>query len=61
MPVSTLLDDYQGISDVCLSVPCIVNRKGIDAVLDVPLSPEEQDGLRHSGDTVREVVRSLGL
>ena len=26
LPVSSLLQDYRGISDVCLSVPCIVNR-----------------------------------
>ena len=29
LPVSSLLTDYrEGISDVCLSVPCIVNRGG---------------------------------
>ena len=61
LPVSTLLDGYQGIDDVCLAVPCIVNRKGVDAVLHVPLSPDEEKGLRHSGDTVRAVARSLGL
>jgi L-lactate dehydrogenase len=61
LPVSTLLDDYHGIDDVCLSVPCIVNRNGVDAVLDVPMSPEEEEGLRRSGDTVRDVARSLGL
>jgi L-lactate dehydrogenase len=61
LPVSTLLDGYHGIDDVCLSVPCIVNRKGVDAVLDVPMSPDEEEGLRRSGDTVRAVARSLGL
>jgi L-lactate dehydrogenase len=61
LPVCTLLEDYQGIDDVCLSVPCIVNHRGVDAVLHVPLSGDELDGLRHSGDTVRSVARSLGL
>ena len=49
LPVSTRLDDYQGIDDVCLSVPCIVNRTGVDAVLDIPLSAEEAEGLRPLG------------
>ena len=29
LPVSSLLKDYQGIGDVCLSVPCIVNRGAV--------------------------------
>jgi L-lactate dehydrogenase len=61
LPVSTLLNGYHGIDDVCLSVPCIVNRNGVDALLDAPMSPEEEEGLRRSGDTVRAVARSLGL
>jgi L-lactate dehydrogenase len=61
LPVSSLLEDYHGIDDVCLSVPCIVNRNGVDAVLDVELSEDESEGLRRSGDTVRAVARALGL
>lgn len=61
LPVSTLLEDYQGISDVCLSVPCVVNRNGVDRVLDVPMSGDERAGLRASADEVRSVARQLGL
>jgi len=61
LPVSSLLTDYQGIGDVCLSVPSLVNRRGVDAVLDIPLSPEEAEGLKRSADTVRAVAKSLGL
>jgi L-lactate dehydrogenase len=61
LPVSSLLNGYQGIDDVCLSVPSLVNRRGVDAVLDIPLSPEEAAGLKRSGDTVRAVAKSLGL
>jgi L-lactate dehydrogenase len=61
LPVSSLLTDYQGISDVVLSVPSIVDRFGVQTVLDVPLDDEELAGLRSSGDEVRSVARSLGL
>jgi len=64
LPVSTLLHRYQGIAeldDVCLSVPCVVNRNGVDAVLEVPLSREEATGLSASAEAVRSVARSLGL
>ncbi len=61
LPVSSLLDGQYGISDVCLSLPSIVNNSGVDTVLVPPLSPEETAGLRRSAVTVRQVARSLGL
>ncbi|HSE72118.1 MAG TPA: L-lactate dehydrogenase [Nocardioidaceae bacterium] len=61
LPVSTLLTGYQGIDDVCLSVPSVVNRSGVERVLDVPLSDRELAGLRASADEVRSVARQLGL
>lgn len=61
MPVSTLLDDYRGMKDVCLSVPCIVNRRGVEEPLPVPMNVDEETGLRTSADRIREVVRSVGF
>ena len=64
LPVSTLLSSYQGIAgldDVCLSVPCVINKAGVDAVLDVPLSDQERQGLIASAGAVRAVARSLGM
>ncbi|MBY9075018.1 L-lactate dehydrogenase [Nocardioides sp. WL0053] len=61
LPVSTYLEDYKGISDVCLSVPCVVNRNGVERILDVPMSDAELGGLRASADQVRGVARALGL
>jgi L-lactate dehydrogenase len=61
LPVSSLLSDYRGISDVCLSVPCIVNRAGVETALPVPMNDNEQAGLQNSADTIRAAVRSLGF
>jgi len=61
LPVSSLLDGVDGIADVCLSVPSVVDRGGVETVLPVPLSGEEAQGMRRSADTVRGVIRSLGL
>ena len=61
LPVSSLLDGFAGIGDVCLSVPSVIDRAGVDTVLPVPLSDEEAAGLRRSATTVRDVVRKLGL
>jgi L-lactate dehydrogenase len=61
LPVSSLLTDYRGISDVCLSIPSIVGRRGVEGLLPVPMNPEEEAGLRSSAETVQRVVRSLGF
>ncbi|MFE8601603.1 L-lactate dehydrogenase [Archangium violaceum] len=61
LPVSSRLDGYQGIGDVCMSVPSIVNRAGVETVLDVPLDDTEREGLRRSADTIRQAIRTLGF
>jgi L-lactate dehydrogenase len=61
LPVSSLLTGYCGISDVCLSVPSVVNRTGVLRVMPVPLSEDERNGLHHSARAVRSVIDQLGL
>jgi L-lactate dehydrogenase len=61
LPVSSVLTDYHGIEDVCLSVPSIVDRHGVGQALPVPLNEAELAGLRNSAETIRGVVRSLGF
>jgi L-lactate dehydrogenase len=61
LPVSSLMSDYHGIGDVCLSVPTIVNAKGVDAVLPIPLNEAEKAGLVNSAEKIREVVRACGF
>jgi L-lactate dehydrogenase len=61
LPVSSLLDGQAGISDVCLSLPSIVDRLGVELVLPSPLSEDEEAGLRRSADMVGGVIKRLGL
>jgi L-lactate dehydrogenase len=61
LPISSLLNGYQGISDVCLSVPCVVNTAGVGAALPVPLNEAELAGLRNSAEEIRAAIRSVGF
>lgn len=61
LPVTSLLDGYGSIGDVCLSMPAIVGRTGVQEVLHVPLSDDEAAGLRQSAATVRDVIQKVGL
>jgi L-lactate dehydrogenase len=59
--VSTLIEDYYGIQDVCLSLPAILNRSGIRNVLRLDLSPEEQEKLQKSAAILKSTLRKLNL
>jgi L-lactate dehydrogenase len=60
LPVSGLLRGFRGMEDVCLSLPRIVGREGIEAPLPIPMTVDEESGLRNSADRIRAVVRGLG-
>jgi len=59
--VSCFLEDYHGVSDVCLSVPVILNRTGVKEVIKLPLDDEEITAFQKSAATVKKVVHSLEL
>ncbi len=61
LPVSSYHTSYQGIEDVCMSVPSIVDRRGVAAHLDVPLDAAERDGLVASAAAIRRACATVGL
>lgn len=60
LPVSTVADGHYGIEGICLGLPCIVGRNGIERVLEIPLNGDEEGRLRRSAQSLREVIESLG-
>ena len=60
LPLSGLLHGFRGLGDVCLSLPRIVGRRGIEAPLPIPMTVDEEAGLQESADRIRAVVRGLG-
>ena len=61
LPVSTLLDDFHGISDVCMSVPTLLNRSGVNSHINTPVSDQELAALKRSADTLRETAVQFGF
>jgi len=61
LPVSSLIDDYYGVGDVCLSLPTIVDRGGVGRVLRLQLDPSEIEALRRSADVLRTTLDGLEL
>lgn len=61
LTVSTLIEDYYGINDVCLSLPAIVNGEGIEKVLPLPLSEEEMYQLKNTAQKLSTVQDKLSF
>ncbi len=59
LPVSTLLDGQFGISGVCLSLPCIVGREGVERILAPDIDPGEVALLRASAAVLRGAIAVL--
>ena len=61
LTVSAMLRGEYGQKDVFVGVPCIVNRSGIQRVLELNLSEEEQARFSASCETLRESYAGLKL
>lgn len=61
LSVSSLIDDYYGISDVCFSLPTVIDRGGVERVIKLKLSDQERDGLSNSARILKETITELGL
>ncbi len=60
LPVSTVLDDYRGISGVALSVPSVVARQGVVELLPVPMDAQELTLLHRSAEAIRRTLSTIG-
>ena len=56
LTVSTLMTGQFGISDICLSLPSIVDHGGVEGVLLPKLSDDELAALRRSADVLKETA-----
>lgn len=64
IPCCVSLDGEYGQSDICIGVPIVVGRQGVEKILDYKLNEEEQALLNKSADAVRSmnsVLKELGV
>lgn len=59
LPVSTLCEGQYGLNDLCLSLPSIIGRNGIEDVLEIHLANEEKKQLHESASALSKIIKSL--
>lgn len=60
-PCSTLLDGEYGLNDLCIGVPVILGRNGIESIVEIELSAAEKQHLQESAAGVQKTNGLLEL
>jgi L-lactate dehydrogenase len=60
LPISSLAQGAYGIRDVCLSVPSVVGRNGVQSHVEIKLWPKELAALQASAKALRDTLAKVG-
>lgn len=59
LPVSTQMTGHHGVTDMCLSLACIVGTNGVEDILTLNLSSEEELSFRTSADKLKSTLKDI--
>jgi L-lactate dehydrogenase len=59
LSISTFMNGQYGVSDICLSIPSVVGENGVEEILTLPMSAEEQEGFRASANKLKATLNHL--
>ncbi len=51
-PCSAMLEGEYGLNDICIGIPVVIGRQGIEQILEIELSEEEKSKLQSSAEGV---------
>lgn len=61
LPCAVYLEGEYGISNVVVGVPVKLGKQGIEQIIEMKLTPEEEEALRKSAEGVRELINIMKL
>lgn len=61
LPVSSVMNGEFGLQDICLSIPTVIGRDGVEMVVDIYLNNEENEKLQKSAGALKNVLESIDL
>ncbi len=61
LPCSTFLEGEYGIKDLFVGVPVKLGAKGIEQIIEIKLTPEEDAALQKSAAAVKELTDVIGV
>jgi malate dehydrogenase len=61
LPCAAYLEGEYGINGLYIGVPCKLGSKGLEQIIEIKLSVEEQAALQKSADAVKELCTIIGV
>jgi malate dehydrogenase len=61
LPCAAYLEGEYGINGLFVGVPVKLGARGIEQIIEITLTPEEQAALKKSADAVKELVGVIGV
>lgn len=61
LPVSSFISGYAGIKDLYISLPAVVNKTGVNYILQLSLSEKEQEMFKKSAGIIRQTLDKIGF
>ncbi len=61
LPCAAYLTGEYGINGLFVGVPCKLGAKGLEKIIEIKLTPEEQAALQRSADSVKELCTVIGV
>ena len=61
LTVSSLIKGEYGIEDMYLGIPAVVGHNGVNNLLEVPLNEKELYSLKHSADTLKQILKEANI
>src|ERR1700735_341437 len=61
VPCAVYLEGEYGISGLYVGVPCKLGAKGLEQIIQIKLTPDEQAALQKSADAVKELCTVIGV
>lgn len=61
LPCSVYLEGEYGMHDICFGVPVKLGRNGVEQILEIKLTPEEQEAMNRSAALIRSSMAALDL
>jgi malate dehydrogenase len=61
MPCTVYLEGEYGINGLFIGVPCKLGARGMEEIIQIKLTPQEQAALQKSADAVKELVNVIGV
>jgi malate dehydrogenase len=61
LPCAAYLQGEYGINGLFVGVPCKLGARGLEQIIQIKLTSEEQAALKKSADAVQELVKVIGV